>query len=47
MKIKHFIFITSLDTEELVEAFIYIIYKLYSALNTIVSDKGFSFIFNL
>src|SRR6266705_2213598 len=32
MKIRHFIFINSLDTEELVEAFTYIIYKLYSAL---------------
>src|SRR6266571_3482317 len=34
-KIRHFIFIISLDIEELVKTFIYIIYKLHSALNTI------------
>ena len=32
--------ITSLDTKELIKVFIYTIYKLYSALNTIISDKG-------
>ena len=43
---RHFIFITNLDIEELIKAFIYTIYKLYSALNTIISNKGFLFIFN-
>ena len=46
IKIKYFISITSLDIEELIKAFIYTVYKLYSALSTIISDKGFLFIFN-
>ena len=46
MKIKYFIPITSLDTKELVKVFIYIIYKLYSTLNTIISNKDSLFIFN-
>jgi hypothetical protein len=43
---KHFIFIISLDIEELIKVFIYTIYKLHSVLNTIISNKGFLFIFN-
>ena len=46
MKIKYFIFITSLDTKEFIKVFIYIIYKLYSTLNTIIFNKGSLFIFN-
>ena len=46
IKIRHFIFITSLDTEELIKVFIYTIYKLYGALSTIISNKGSLFIFN-
>ena len=46
IKIKHFISITSLNIEELVKVFIYTVYKLYSTLNTIISNKDFSFIFN-
>ena len=46
MKIRHFIPITSLDIEELIKAFIYTVYKLYGALNTIISNKGSLFIFN-
>jgi len=44
MKIRYFIPITGLDTEELVEAFIHTVYKLHGALNTIVSDRGSSFV---
>jgi hypothetical protein len=43
---RHFIPITGLDIEELIKVFIYTIYKLYSALSTIIFDKGFLFIFN-
>ena len=43
---RHFIPITSLNIEELIKAFIYTIYKLYSALSTIISNKGFLFVFN-
>jgi hypothetical protein len=43
---RHFIFITSLDIKELIKVFIYTIYKLYSTLSTIISDKGSLFIFN-
>ena len=43
---RHFIPITSLDIEELVKAFIYTIYKLHGALNTIISDRGSLFISN-
>ena len=46
IKIRYFIPITSLDTKELIKAFIYTIYKLYSALNTIVSNRGSLFISN-
>jgi hypothetical protein len=46
MKIKYFISVTSLDIKELIKAFIYTIYKLYSALNTIIFNRGFLFIFN-
>ena len=46
MKIRHFILIISLDIEELIKAFIYTIYKLYSALSTIISNKGSLFVFN-
>jgi hypothetical protein len=46
MKMKYFISITSLDIKELVEAFIYTIYKLYGALNTIISNKGSLFVFD-
>jgi len=46
IKIKHFIFITSLNTKELIKVFIYTIYKSYSVLNTIISNKDFLFIFN-
>jgi len=43
---RHFIPITSLDTEELIKAFIYTVYKLYGAPNTIVSNRGFLFVSN-
>ena len=43
---KYFIPVTSLNIEEFIKAFIYTIYKLYSALSTIISNKGFLFIFN-
>ena len=38
--------IISLDIEELIKVFIYTIYKLYSAPSTIISNKGFLFIFD-
>ena len=43
---RHFIPIISLDIKELIKAFIYTIYKLYSALSIIIFNKGFLFIFN-
>ena len=43
---RYFIPVTSLDTKELVKAFIYTVYKLYGALNTIIFNRGFLFIFN-
>ena len=46
MKMRHFISITSLDTEELIKVFIYTIYKLYGTPSTIISDRGSLFIFN-
>jgi hypothetical protein len=46
IKIKYFIFITSLNIEEFIKAFIYTIYKLYSTLSTIIFNKGSLFIFN-
>ena len=46
MKIRHFISITSLNTKELVKAFIYTVYKLYGALNTIISNRGSLFVSN-
>ena len=42
----HFIPVTSLDTKKLIRIFIYIVYKLYGILNTIVFNKDFLFIFN-
>ena len=36
MKIKHFIPVTSLDIEEFIKAFIYTIYKLYSAVTDFI-----------
>ena len=47
IKIRYFIPITSLDTKELVKAFTYTIYKLYSALSTIISDRGSLFVSDL
>ena len=44
IKIKYFIFITSLDIKEFVKVFIYTIYKLYGALNTIIFNRGFLFV---
>ena len=44
---RHFISITSLDIEEFIKVFIYTIYKLYSTLNTIISNRGSLFISNL
>ena len=41
IKIRYFIFITSLNIKELIKAFIYTVYKLYGTLNTIISNKGF------
>src|SRR6266568_5393933 len=38
IKIRHFILVISLDTKELIKIFTYIVYKLHSALNTIVFD---------
>ena len=46
IKIKYFIPITSLNIEELIKAFIYTIYKLYSVLSIIISNKGSLFIFD-
>ena len=46
IKIKYFIFITSLNIEELVKVFIYTIYKLYSTSSTIISNRDSLFIFN-
>ena len=43
---KYFIPITSLDIKELIKAFIYTIYKLYSTPSIIISNKGFLFVFN-
>jgi hypothetical protein len=43
---RYFIPITSLNIEELIKAFIYTIYKLYSALSTIISNKGSLFVSN-
>jgi len=43
---RHFIPVTSLDTKELIKAFIYTIYKLHGALNTIISNRGSLFISN-
>jgi hypothetical protein len=42
----YFIFITSLNIEELIKVFIYTVYKLYSTLSTIIFNKGSLFIFN-
>ena len=47
IKIRYFISVTSLDTKELIKVFTYTVYKLYSTLSTIISDKGFLFVFNL
>ena len=46
IKIKYFISITSLDIKELLKVFIYTVYKLYNALNTIVSNRGSLFVFD-
>ena len=46
IKIKYFISITGLDIKELIKVFIYTIYKLYGALNTIISNRGSLFISN-
>jgi hypothetical protein len=43
---RYFIFVTSLDIKELIKVFIYTVYKLYSALSTIISNKGFLFVFD-
>ena len=43
---RYFIPVTSLNTEELIKAFIYTIYKLYGALSIIISNRGSLFIFN-
>jgi hypothetical protein len=43
---RYFIFITNLNTKELIKVFIYTICKLYGTLNTIISNKGSLFIFN-
>jgi hypothetical protein len=45
-KMRHFIPVASLDTEELVEAFTHTVYKLHGAPSTIVSDRGSSFVSN-
>jgi hypothetical protein len=44
IKMQHLISVTGLSTEELVEGFVNYIYKLYSALSTIVSDCGSQFV---
>ena len=43
---RYFIPVTSLDIEELIKVFIYTVYKLYSAPNIIIFNKGSLFIFN-
>ena len=43
---KYFISVTSLDIEELIKVFIYIIYKLYSTLSIIIFNRGSLFISN-
>ena len=47
IKIRYFILITGLDTKELVKAFTYTVYKLYSALSTIISNRGSLFVSDL
>ena len=43
-KMRHFIPVTSLDTEELVDVFVHTVYKLHGAPDTIISDRGSMFI---
>ena len=43
-KMRHFIPVTSLDTEELVDVFVHTVYKLHGALDTIISDRGTAFV---
>ena len=44
IKIRYFIPVISLDIKELIKVFIYTIYKLYNALNTIIFNKDFLFV---
>src|SRR5205814_8273545 len=41
---RHFIPVTSLDTEELVDVFVHTVYKLHGAPDTIISDRGTAFV---
>lgn len=43
-KMRHFIPTTSLDTEELVECFIREVYRIHGAQDSIVSDRGSTFV---
>ena len=43
-KMRHFIPVTSLDTEELVDVFVHTVYKLHGAPDTIISDRGTAFV---
>lgn len=43
-KMRHLIAVTSLDTDELVEAFLHYVYRLHGAPETIISDRGPSFV---
>ena len=45
MKIRYFISITSLDTEELIKTFIYTIYKLHGTPSIIIFNKGSLFLY--
>ena len=43
-KMRHFIPVTELTVEELVDAFVHVVYRLHGAPDTIVSDRGTQFV---
>ena len=43
-KMRHLVAVTSLDTDELVEVFLHHVYRLHGAPETIISDRGPSFV---
>ena len=46
-KMRHFIPVTGLDTDEVVESFLHHVYKLHGAPDSIVSDRGSAFVSGL